>query len=217
MVSQPVRAVIFDLDGTLVDTNELIVQSFQHVARRYLGRVLDPEREIHPTFGEPLRDTLARWRPADLDEVVAEYRRFNLEHHDDLVRPIPGAVAVLSELRRCGVGVAVATSKLSPTAWRGLRVTGLDRYVQALVGADDTTRLKPDPEPIWLALRRLGEPPPLPAAMVGDSPHDLRAAHAAGLRAFAVGWSVFPRERLLGERPEAVLAGLSELLDHLRG
>lgn len=209
------RAVLFDLDGTLIDTNELIVQSFQHVAQRYLGRTLDPEREIHPTFGEPLRQTLARWDVADVEEVVAAYRAFNLEHHDALVRAFPGAAEVLAALRRAGLRLAVVTSKLGDTAWRGLRVTRLDRYVDIVVGADEPVRPKPSPEALWLAIRRLGGVPLARVAMIGDSPHDLRAARAAGVRAFGVGWSVFPRAALLAERPEAVLVGFAELLQRV--
>ncbi len=210
------QAALFDLDGTLIDTSELIVASYQYVAQSYLGRALDPETEIYPTYGEPLAATFAHWQVAvPIDDLLAAFRRIYLANHDRYVRPCPGGAALLAQLHTAGLGVAVVTSKLAALARRGLELCGLAEQVDVLVGADEPITPKPSPAPLQLALARLGGVPSERAAMVGDSPFDLRAAHAAGARAFAVGWSVYPRQRLLAEQPEAILASFEELPAYL--
>jgi pyrophosphatase PpaX len=116
-----IRAVLFDLDGTLLDTRELIVASFRHT----LGEGPDVARDILPTFGEPLRATFARLAPGREEELVARYRSYNLEHHDRMVRAFPGAREALVALRAAGIACAVVTSKMRATAGRGLRICGL--------------------------------------------------------------------------------------------
>ncbi|HVB11090.1 MAG TPA: HAD-IA family hydrolase [Bacillota bacterium] len=201
-----IRAVLFDLDGTLLDTGPLILASFRHA----LGSGLDVERDILPHFGEPLRDTLRRLQPDRVEELVSTYRAFNLEHHDEMVRAFPGAGAALAALRSAGIARAVVTSKMHATAERGLRVCGLDHLVEAVVGLDDVAVVKPDPAPLLRALDELGCTP-AEAAMVGDTPADMGAAVAAGCWAIAVGWSTFSGERLREAGALHVLGSFAEL------
>lgn len=197
-------AVLFDLDGTLVNTNQLIVASFQHTFRTCLGREV-PAEEIMATFGEPLPATLQRYgseHGADADRMLGVYREFNSAQHDVMTSQFAGVTQGLSQLHQAGVRLAVVTSKYTALALRGLRLFGYDALMETVVGLDQTARHKPDPEGCLLALERLGVAPGPHVAMVGDSPYDLEAGRRAGVRTVAAGWSAIDRNTLLGYRPD---------------
>lgn len=193
-------AVLFDLDGTLIDTNQLIVESFQHVFRSELGREVTPA-EIYPNFGEPLRTTFARYDPDRADDLVAVYRVYNLSQHDRMVRPFPGVPGAVAELQAAGVRLGVVTSKYTDLARRGLRVCDLEDYFPVVVGVDQTQRHKPEPEPALRAMALLGVEPGPRVLMVGDSPLDVACGRAAGCATAAVGWAV-NRAPLAACRPD---------------
>ncbi|MFO7171591.1 MAG: HAD-IA family hydrolase [Bacillota bacterium] len=198
----PWAAVLFDLDGTLIDTNELILASFDHAFRERLG-IEVPRAELVRHFGEPLATILARYAPPErVPELIEAYRAFNLAHHDRLARPIPGVRRALDRLQAAGVLLAVTTSKRRDTALRGLRLFGLEGYFQAVVAWEDASRHKPDPEPVRVTLERLGVPPGDRVLMVGDSVNDLLAGRAAGVRTAAVAWSLVPRADLEACAPD---------------
>ncbi|MBP2018360.1 pyrophosphatase PpaX [Symbiobacterium terraclitae] len=184
-------AVLFDLDGTLIDTNQLIVESFQHVFRSELGLEVTPA-EIYPYFGEPLHTTLARYGPDRADELVAAYRKFNLSQHDRMVRPFPGVAGAVADLQAAGVRLGVVTSKITELALRGLRVCGIADYFPVVVGVDQTQRHKPEPDPALRAIALLGVEPGPRVLMVGDSPFDIACGRAAGCMTAAVGWAANP-------------------------
>jgi pyrophosphatase PpaX len=208
-------AVLFDLDGTLADTVELILRSFRHTMRTHLGEALPDERWI-ATLGTPL---VAQLRDFARDEaeaaaMLATYTVFQEGVHDEMVRPFPGALEVLAELRARGVAVAVVTSKRASVATRTMHVCGMSVLVDLVVSADDVVRGKPDAEPVRRALEALALDASTAAVVfVGDSPFDLQAGRAAGTRTAAVGWGPFPRTELEGERPDYFLESLPELLE----
>ena len=190
-------AVLFDLDGTLVDTVPFILEAVRHA---FEGAPRCPtEPEWIAGIGTPLRVQLAQFaaRPEDVEPLFERYRAFWLAHHDDRTRAFPGAVEVVRTLARAGHPIGIVTAKIEQGAIRSLRHTGLLPYVSpaAIIGADSCPNAKPHPEPVLLALARLDRPPS-EALLLGDSPHDLAAARAAG--AFAVGatWGASPRETL---------------------
>ncbi|MBY6276010.1 MAG: pyrophosphatase PpaX [Symbiobacterium thermophilum] len=203
-------AVLFDLDGTLIDTNRLIVTSFQHVFRTRLGLEVAPE-EIYRFFGEPLRTTMTRFAPDRADELTEAYREYNLSVHDRLVRRFPGVNDAVAALRQAGVRLGVVTSKYTPLARRGLSVCGLEAHFPVVVGEDQTERHKPEPDPALLALELLGVQPGPRVLMVGDSPLDLRCGRAAGCRTAAVGWAL-DRAALAAGEPDFWLERPSDLV-----
>lgn len=208
----PFSTFLFDLDGTLIDSVELIMSSFRHTMLTHRGAV-PPDGDWRAGFGRPLRPQLARYA-RDADEVsrmTATYRAHNLEHHDRLVRPYPGVCAVVAELAARGARLGVVTSKNRPAAEQGLRHCGLDGYFDRLVTSDDVTEHKPHPAPVLEALARL-EAGPAETVFIGDSPHDCRAGRAAGVSTAAALWGPFSRAALDPhgpdhwlERPEAIL------------
>jgi len=193
--------VIFDLDGTLIDTNGLIVSTFQRVLKDELGLVLAPE-ELYPYFGEPLPVTMARFSPARAEELTIAYRKWNVNQHDRLLRQFDGIHEMVANLKNAGIRLGIATSKKIGMARRGLSVSNLEQYFDAVVGMDETVLHKPNPEPALLALSRLGASPGDHVIMVGDSQFDILCGRNAGLRTAAVGWTMINRETLAQTLPD---------------
>ena len=211
-------AVLFDLDGTLLDSIELILASARHAFDGYAGRA-PSDAEWLAGVGTPLLAQLRSFASdeGDVAPLVDRYRAYQLEHHDRLTRCYADVPATLAELRRRGHPMAVVTSKFGAIARRGLAHTGLDAYLPVVIGADDTVRHKPDPEPVRVALARLGYPPG-EAVFVGDSPHDVAAGRAAGVATVAACWGPFARAELEAAGADHFLdclADLPALLDRL--
>jgi pyrophosphatase PpaX len=202
MQPPPYTTVLFDLDGTLIDSIELILSSYRHTLTVHRGST--PSDDVWLAgLGTPL---VAQFRAFTDDEdeiaaMVATYRDHNLANHDAMVRPYPGVRQAVATLHAGGVRLGIVTSKKRDGAERGLRRCGFDGMFEVLVGADDVERHKPDPEPVRRALELL-DAPAEGAVFVGDSPHDLVAGRAAGVRTAAVGWGPFPHTALEPHAPD---------------
>jgi pyrophosphatase PpaX len=206
-----IRTVLFDLDGTLIDSIDLILQSYHHtLARHGLGPVGDAEWLAG--VGTPLKVQLAKWAdtPEQLEALVATYREFNLANHDRMVRPFPGIPELLSRIRTSGRRMGVVTSKNRDGCRRGLRLMGSEGDIEVLVCADDVTRPKPHPEPVERAVALL-EADPATTVYVGDSIHDLHSGRDAGVLTAAVLWGPFGREELQPAGPDFWIESPEEL------
>ncbi len=151
---------LFDLDGTLIDSIELILRSYRHTMRLHRGH--EPPDDVWMTgLGTPLSVQFRHFTddPAEIEAMVATYRAYNLAHHDELVRPYAGVVAAVRALRRPGRALGLVTSKMRSGALRGLQVAELADAFDVIVGSDDVTHPKPHPEPVLAALARLGAAP----------------------------------------------------------
>ena len=206
-----VPAVLFDLDGTLIDSIELILNSARYAFQK-LGRESPSDEEWTAGIGIPLFTMFGRYArdAADQRALIAAYREYQLEHHDRLVRCYDAVVDTVGEIRARGHEIAIVTSKSEYLSLRALALVGLARHVDTVVGCDATSRHKPDPEPVRLALHRLGRAPH-EAVFVGDSVHDLLAGNAAGVRTFAALWGAFRRQDLEPGSPSAWLESISQL------
>ncbi len=205
-------AVLFDLDGTLLDSIELILASYHHTIAHH-GLAPQTDEVILEGLGTPLEAQLSRWTddPSAVPAMIATYRAHNLALHDEMVRPYPGVCEVVHSLRARGTRLAVVTSKRRDGTRRGLAALGLEASFDTLVCADDVRNAKPHPEPVELALERLGSVAPDRAVFVGDSTHDMRAGRAAGVRTAAVLWGPFTREALAPTAPDHVVGSAAEL------
>ncbi|MEJ7812245.1 MAG: HAD-IA family hydrolase [Gemmatimonadaceae bacterium] len=203
--------VLFDLDGTLVDSIELILCSFRHACATELGRV-PPDAEWLAGIGTPLVTQMRAFAEseAQLAALIAAYRDYQREHHDRLIRDYDGVRETLGELAARGHPMALVTSKADPLAVRALEFTGLRQYLPVIVGCDSCARHKPHPEPVLLALRLLGVEP-ADALFVGDSPYDIEAGNGAGVATVAALWGPFSREVLEHAGPTYVIAHIREL------
>lgn len=192
--------VIFDLDGTVVDTVELIVESFRHATRTVLRQEL-PDEVITAGVGQPLMAQMERLSAEHARELYDVYREYNHRRHDELIRGYDGVEQMLSSLRDAGRRLGIVTSKSRDTTDMAFRAVGLRRYFDAVVTASDSTEHKPSPVPIRVCLERLGAIAQ-GAVYVGDSPVDIRAGAAAGVVTVAVAWGVFSRSALLAASPD---------------
>jgi len=204
-------AVLFDLDGTLIDTIELILSSARHA---FVGwpRGKPSDEEWVRGIGTPLVTQLRSYA-ANEEEVALlldRYRAFQNIHHDRLTRCYDDVPAVVAQLAEAGHPLAVVTSKATAIAYRSLAHVGLDKYFGVVVGYDETARHKPDPEPILAGLARLGVSASR-AAYVGDSPHDIHAGNAAGVVTVAALWGPFSRETLAAAQPNHFIGCLADL------
>lgn len=207
------QAVVFDLDGTVVDSVELIVVSFQHAIREVLGREVSRQEAV-AFVGRPLREQMLRFSPEHADQLVEVYREFNHREHDRMLRLYDGILHLLEGLKGHGVKLGLVTSKSRYTTQMAFDLTGIERYFDASVCADESTGNKPSPDPILTCLAQLGVPPSR-AAYVGDSPADMQAAHAAGTFPIAVAWGVFEVPTLLAENPGLLVHTIPELAEAL--
>jgi pyrophosphatase PpaX len=207
--------VLFDLDGTLVDSGAMILASFQHATKTVLSREI-PEHELLSAVGGPgLREQMEAIDPARVEELIEVYSAHNAGLHDEL-QPCVGILDALAQLSAERRRMAVVTAKRRTTLALAFEVLPeLRRFFDVTVGAEDTTRHKPNPDPLLLALERLGANAD-DAVYVGDSPFDIQAAKAAGVGSVAVTWGrIHSRERLEREEPDAIVDTVEELLGAL--
>lgn len=207
----PLRAVLFDLDGTLLDSIGLIVAAMHHAFDGFDGTV-PADADWMAGIGTPLYKQLALYARSaeELDMLRERYRAYQVIHHDNVIREFPGTTAVLEDLHTRGLTMGVVTSKNNELARRGLELTGLAKFVPVVIGADSVTKHKPEPEPVLLALERLGVGP-AEALMMGDSPHDISSGNAAGVRTIGALWGPFTREQIAVARPTYWLSDIREL------
>jgi pyrophosphatase PpaX len=204
---------LFDLDGTVVDSAGIILASMRHATRRVLGREI-PDRELMAAVGGPGLEAqmLELGGERRVEELVRVYRAHNEPLHEGLA-PFPGVEGVLVALRARGYRTGIVSAKRRSTVELAFAATAIGGLFDVIVGGDETPRQKPAPDPLLLALERLGAAPH-EAVYVGDSPFDMAAARAAGLQAIGVAWGgIHEREaladaHLVVETPQELLAAL---------
>lgn len=186
--------MLFDLDGTLLDTLGLIRESMRFATAAVLGEPL-PDDVLMRNVGVPLAVQMREFSEEKADDLLRTYREHNDRVHDALVREYPGVEQALEWVVASGLKTGVVTSKLRSGAMRGLERFSLDRFFDVVIGADDVDRHKPDPYPLLHAAQVMGLDPRA-CAYVGDSPHDMTAARGAGMVAISATWGVSSLERL---------------------
>jgi pyrophosphatase PpaX len=208
-------AVLFDFDGTLVDTTEMIHQSMKHATSSVLGREDIPRETLLANVGRPLPRQMELIDAENAELLLEAYRSHHEQHHDTLIGEFPGVEESLARLGSAGIKVAVVTSKRRLSVEMALKnFPGLRNVVDRFVTLEDTTEHKPNPEPLLRALELLGVPKER-AAYVGDSPFDVEAAKAAGLASVAVSWGAFSEDRLREAEPDHLVTDIRSAVDVL--
>ena len=209
-------AALFDFDGTLVDTTEMIYQGMRHATTSVLGRDDFTREQLLANVGQPLPRQMEILDAEKSELLLASYRDHHEENHDDLIAEFPGIPESLQRLRDAGIKVAVVTSKRRRSVEMALEaLPGLDLVVDRFVTLEDTTEHKPDPEPLLRGLELVGNVPKDESVYVGDSPFDVQAAKAAGLRSVAVSWGAFSEETLRQAEPDHLVADIDAAVDLL--
>lgn len=209
------KALLFDLDGTLLDTNELIIESFLHVlGETFPGKY--SREHVLPFLGPPLYETFDGIDPTLTETLTASYRKWNLERHDQMVVPFEGVVDTLRQLKQEGYKMAIVSTKRREMIDRGLQLMECENLFDTIVGFEDVTHTKPDPEPIQIALQRIGANKE-DALMIGDNFHDIEGGQRAGVDTAGVAWSIKGEAHLATYNPTYMLHQMSDLLDIVKG
>lgn len=211
-MSQSIKAVLFDLDGTLLDTQDLILASFRHATTQVLGRQI-PDELLMAKVGQPLEVQMRDFTddPVLQKELLKVYRDYNHAVHDERVRAFEGIDEMLAWLAEAGYRMGVVTSKRQALAQRGLDVCGLARYMEFVIAPDVFPVHKPDPAPVAHACELMGLDP-AECLYVGDSPFDIAAGNGAGCETVAVTWGIFSSDLLADENPTYVIEHPSDFI-----
>ncbi len=203
---------LFDLDGTLLDSIRLILDSYHHTLKVH-GHPPRSDAQWLAGIGTPLRVQFRDWTddPATMEALIATYRDFNLANHDTMAVAYPGVVDAVKAVHARGIRMGIVTSKNRSGALRGLKLIGLDQEIPLIIGADDVVNPKPHPEPVLMALDRLGANA-AETVYIGDSIHDMHSGRAAGVRTAAVLWGPFVRNDLVPASPTWWLERPADLL-----
>ena len=205
-------ALLFDLDGTLVDSIELIINSARHAFIGF-GGTAPTDDDWRATIGRPLQTVLreyAQHDEAEAQRLFERYREYQLAHHDRLVRAYDGVVSTLRAFAAAGHPMAIVTSKSDWLAVKGLELVGVADLFPVVVGCDTCVNHKPHPEPVERALALLGVDA-ASAIFVGDSPHDVESGRAAAVYTVGVTWGAFTREQMGASGADVVIHDMSEL------
>lgn len=203
--------VLFDFDGTVIDSGAIIIASMRHATKTVLGRDIPDEELGRAVGGSGLVEQMRLLDAERVDELVACYRAHNEPLHAE-ISECAGMTDVLTRLKEEGRRLGIVTAKREETVEIAFSYLPLKEFFDVVVASDHTERHKPDPEPLQHALGLLGADKD-EAVYVGDSPFDVRAAKGAGMHSIAVTWGgIHPRERLEAEEPDAVVETPEELL-----
>ncbi|MGM0843848.1 MAG: pyrophosphatase PpaX [Bacillota bacterium] len=210
-MNKKITTVLFDLDGTLINTNELIISSFLHTMNTYFPNQYKRE-DVLQFMGPPLEESFLKVNPDAAADMVKTYRTYNLEKHDSLVTEFEGVFETVQTLSQNGYKLAIVSTKVRDVVIKGLKLTNLDRFFDVIVTLDEVEKAKPDPEPVLKALEALDSTPE-ESIMVGDNHHDVLAGKNAGTLSAGVAWSAKGREYLDQYEPDVMLETMADLLD----
>jgi pyrophosphatase PpaX len=212
---EEIEYLLFDLDGTLIDTTDLILHAFHETFR--IARIPAPDDEVLLSqIGRPLHLQMQDFDCMRAAELYALYQKIYDEYHDEMARSFPGVKEVVEELKFRGYKLGIVTSKRIFTARKELQYFKMENQFEIIIAAEDTHRHKPDPAPLLDAMVKLGASPEQ-TTYIGDTPYDLGCAHGAGVLAGAVMWGPFAREILEKEKPDYWLESPSSLLKFFPG
>jgi pyrophosphatase PpaX len=202
--------VLFDLDGTVVDSGAIILASLRHATQTVLGETIPDERLLATVGGSGLASQMRDFDPERVEELVRVYTEHNLPLHAELTA-FDEMLHLLEGLEAEGRRLGIVTAKRRATVEVAFEHLPIRHLFDVVVAGDETERHKPHPEPLLLALERLGAEPQ-GAAYVGDSPFDVAAAKAAGMAAIAVTWGrIHEPDRLAREEPDHLVESAEEL------
>lgn len=211
MHSQPsLKAVVFDLDGTLINSVDHIVDCWQHTVRTCLGREISRE-EVLPTLGRTLYDAFEEIAPGRSEELYDAYRAYQSTTHDTAITLVPGTKETLAKLKEAGMALGVATAKRLATAMRGLDLFELAPFFDTIVTLEDSERHKPFPDPLLVAAQRLGVQP-AEMIYVGDALVDIKAGKTAGTKTAWVTWGSGTAEEIDSQQPDYKLDRMEDAL-----
>lgn len=210
-----IKALLFDFDGTLLDTNELIIETFLHVLnKRFPGKY--KVEDCYRFIGPSLKETFDEETPGETVEMIEAYQAWNGEHHDQLVKQYDGVIETLTQLHEMGIRLVIVSTKRRENIVRGLNVLGVLHLFEFMVGFEDAEHVKPHPAPILLAIEKLGLTKD-DVMMIGDNSHDIEGGQNAGVRTAGVAWSFKGKDYLQQFKPDYMLEHMQDLILIVKG
>ena len=209
-----IKVVIFDLDGTLIDTNDLIIDAFYHVINELLGRS-PTEEELNYVYGKTLDEQMEFFSVEESHKLVEAYKSFYRAHMDERTHLFEGIKDLLDELAKIDIKMATVTNKGSRGVRHAFDKFGIGKYFDATISADDVSNGKPDPEGIFAVLDKLGVEAG-EALFVGDSLNDISAAKKAGVLSVLVGWTLFHEDHYSEFGADFIINKPTELLNLIK-
>ncbi|HLR10251.1 MAG TPA: pyrophosphatase PpaX [Sporosarcina sp.] len=214
-MEKKITTLLFDFDGTLLDTNELIIQTFEHVLNTHFPGQYDRE-QILPFLGPTLTDTFGKIDEENAEQLIAEYRQWNYDNHDRLAVEFDGVSKTLRQLKELGYKLAIVSTKRNEMVHKGIALLEAGNIFDTVIGLDDVQHAKPNPEPIYLALQRLNASKE-EAIMIGDNYHDIVGGQNAGVKTAGVAWTIKGEDFLQKYQPDYMLQHISDLLPIVQG
>lgn len=208
-----INTILFDFDGTMMNTRDGIISSWKYLFKKVTGKDVSEEFPKN-TFGEPLKDSLKKFFPdIPVEESLEIYRGYQRNHHKTMMVPFDGIVETIKELKKRGYKIGLVTSRGENSATEGLKAAGIIDCFGALVTANSCDKHKPEPEPIWLALEKL-EAQKEETVMIGDTMYDLKGAKNAGVKSVLVGWSedIKNADKLGEYKPDFIISKAADIL-----
>jgi len=205
-----INTVLFDMDGTLIDTNALIHESFVHTFNHYGLSYTD--EEILSFNGPPLQETFMNINPELAGEMIDTYRAHNIANHDKYVKVFPTVVETLERLKKRNIKMAVVSAKMRKGVELGLEMTNLRQYFDSIVSVDDVNNPKPHPEPVIKAMEQLGGIKET-SLMIGDNSHDIESGNKAGMKTVGVKWSSKGEDFLKQYNPTFMIDEMRDILN----
>lgn len=205
-----IKAVLFDLDGTLIDTNKLIAESFKHTFKIHHNEEKS-DKEVSVFFGQPLEDSFKVYGEDICKAMIETYRGYNEKIHDTMCKEFEGTTETIKTLKEMGIRLAIVTSKRKSLAERGMEINGILEYFDAIITPEDTKEHKPKPGPVLKACEVLGINPE-EALMVGDSNFDLMSGKSAGAKTCGVSYTALPIELLKDCNPDYFIGSIKDII-----
>ncbi len=203
------KCIVFDMDGTLTETNQLIYDSFNYIAQKYAGKTYTIP-EITAMFGPPEEEALlAIVRPDQMEEVMKEYLAFYRAHHNRLARLYPGIKEILRLTREQGKTLALFTGKGVHTTAITLEEFKIEKYFDLVITGNDVVHRKPSSEGLRKIMHHFALRPE-EVLMVGDAVSDVKAAHEAGIKIAAVVWDSYAKEKVLQMKTDYMFHDVKE-------
>lgn len=209
------KYILFDFDGTLVNTNDLILLALNEAALKFTGRELTSE-DYNAILGKFLEDQMKMLSPEYYKEMMAFYREFYIAREDAMTKEFQGVKDMLDSLKEAGCRLAIVSAKGRRGILHSLKLFHMEAYFDAIISADDVTAHKPDPEPALKAMEALGADP-AGTVIVGDSPYDILCGKNAGIKTVLVAWTILPMETLMALRPDYVIQQPDDIMDMVKG
>lgn len=209
---QRIDTVLFDLDGTLIDSNELIINSFYETMKKYMPNIMFSRQEFIDMIGPPLEETfqIATNDPRIIQEMIDYYRKVYVEKEFDYIDIYPNTIKMLKTLFDRGFNLGIVTTKFKQSALPSINAYGLNKYITSYAFLDNVSKYKPNPEPIFYALKQF--PSFQKVIMVGDNVSDIMSGFNASVLTCGLDWSI-KKESTKALNPDFWISDYMELID----